>query len=130
LFNAWTRTKITGQATWKQGRKARPNETARYDGKPFPVVVTVSLPCFTPFAAISSSAICLINGTGQPEVGYQLNKHWSLSLQAFNLLDRKDSDIDYYYTSRLPGEPAGGADDIHLHPAEPFALRGVLTCRF
>jgi hypothetical protein len=62
--------------------------------------------------------------------GYQLNKHWSLSLQAFNLLDRKDSDIDYYYTSRLPGEPAAGMDDLHLHPAEPFALRGVITCRF
>jgi len=30
---------------------------AHYDGKSLPVVVTVSLPCFTPLAAMSSSAI-------------------------------------------------------------------------
>jgi hypothetical protein len=76
--------------------------------------------------SITSSETALVSA----EAGYQLNKHWSLSLQAFNLLDRKDSDIDYYYTSRLPGEPAAGVDDIHFHPAEPFALRGVITCRF
>jgi hypothetical protein len=33
------------------------------------------------------------------------------------------SDIDYYYTSRLPGEPLGGIDDIHLHPAAPRTAR-------
>ena len=28
-------------------------------------------------------------------------------LDVFNVLDARDSDIDYFYTSRLPGEPAG-----------------------
>jgi hypothetical protein len=64
------------------------------------------------------------------ELGYRLGRRWTFAVQAFNLLNRKASDIDYYYTSRLPGEPAGGVDDIHFHPAEPFALRAVLTCRF
>ena len=35
----------------------------------------------------------------------------------------RDSDIDYFYTSRLPGEPAGGVDDIHFHPALPRTAR-------
>ena len=35
----------------------------------------------------------------------------------------QDSDIDYYYASRLPGEPAGGVDDIHFHPAAPRTAR-------
>jgi hypothetical protein len=39
----------------------------------------------------------------------------------------KVSDIDYFYTSRLPGEPAGGVDDIHTHPAEPREFRLSIT---
>jgi hypothetical protein len=41
----------------------------------------------------------------------------------FNLLDAKVSDIDYFYASRLPGEPASGVDDIHFHPALPRSAR-------
>ena len=45
----------------------------------------------------------------------------------FNLLNTRDSDIDYYYTSRLPDEPLGAIDDIHLHPALPRSARGAFT---
>ena len=38
-------------------------------------------------------------------------------LEAFNLFDANVSDIDYFYASRLPGEPADGVEDIHTHPA-------------
>jgi hypothetical protein len=48
-------------------------------------------------------------------------------LDVFNLLNAADSDIDYYYTSRLRGEPAGGVDDIHLHPTLPRTARLSLT---
>jgi len=41
----------------------------------------------------------------------------------FNLLDAKVSDIDYFYTSRLSGEPSEGVDDIHTHPALPRSAR-------
>ncbi|MEP6830659.1 MAG: hypothetical protein ABI963_09990 [Rhizomicrobium sp.] len=44
--------------------------------------------------------------------------------------DTKASDINYFYTSRLPGEPAGGVDDVHTHPAEPRELRVSITRRF
>ena len=46
------------------------------------------------------------------ETGYNFNRNWSLTVDVFNLLNRKDSDIDYFYASRLKGEPldAGRAD--------------------
>ena len=53
-----------------------------------------------------------------------------LALDVFNLFDRQASDIDYYYTSRLPGEPAGGVNDIHFHPVEPRTARVSLAARF
>jgi hypothetical protein len=40
-----------------------------------------------------------------------------------SLFDAADSDIDYFYTSRLPGEPLGGIDDIHTHPTLPRSAR-------
>ena len=62
-------------------------------------------------------------------IGYRKND-WEVSLDCLNLLDREDNDIEYYYPSRLPGEPAAGVDDIHLHPAEPRTIRVSLTRRF
>lgn len=53
-----------------------------------------------------------------------------LALDVFNLFDARDSDIDYFYTSRLAGEPAGGVDDIHLHPALPRTARLSLLVGF
>lgn len=58
--------------------------------------------------------------------GYR-TENWEIALDVFNLLDRDDNDIEYYYTSRLPGEPADGVDDIHFHPAEPRSVRLTAT---
>jgi hypothetical protein len=63
-------------------------------------------------------------------VGYRIAPRTRLTLDVFNLFDRKASDIDYYYPSRLPGEPAGGVDDIHFHPVEPRAVRLTLQHSF
>jgi outer membrane receptor protein involved in Fe transport len=63
-------------------------------------------------------------------VGYKFNRRWSMQLDAFNLFDRKVSDIDYYYASRLPGEPAEGVDDIHYHPAERRSFRVTVKAVF
>jgi hypothetical protein len=57
------------------------------------------------------------------EVGYRLSTKARLVLEAFNLFDAEVSDIDYFYASRLAGEPAEGVDDIHLHPALPRSAR-------
>jgi len=34
----------------------------------------------------------------------------------FKLFDEAVSDIDYYFASRLPGEPLEGVSDIHFPP--------------
>jgi outer membrane receptor protein involved in Fe transport len=50
-----------------------------------------------------------------------------LALEGFNLLDSNDDDISYFYSSRLPGEPPEGIEDIHFHPLEPRTMRGSVT---
>ena len=56
-------------------------------------------------------------------VGYKINPRTNFTLDIFNLFNQKDSDIDYYYPSRLPGEPTAGVADIHFHPVEPRSAR-------
>lgn len=48
-----------------------------------------------------------------------------VTLDVFNLFDRKVNDIEYFYESQLPGE-AGAVADKHVHPAEPMTLRLTL----
>ena len=58
------------------------------------------------------------------------NASWRLQIEALNLLDSDDHDIDYFYASRLPGEPADGVEDIHFHIFEPRQLRLQATWLF
>ncbi len=76
--------------------------------------------------SVKSNSSTIVNA----EVGYQFNPTWTLRVEILNLLDTKTDDIQYYYVSRLPGEPAGGAADRHIHPAEPLEIRVGLTARF
>ena len=64
------------------------------------------------------------------QLGYRFSEHWEANFDVFNLFDSRDSDIDYYYTSRLPGEAAEGVNDFHTHPTEPREFRGGMTYRF
>jgi outer membrane receptor protein involved in Fe transport len=64
------------------------------------------------------------------DLGYRFSPTVQLRADMFNLFDAKASDIDYFYTSRLPGEPADGVDDIHTHPALPRTVRVALVVRF
>ncbi|TFW16144.1 TonB-dependent receptor [Duganella callida] len=63
-------------------------------------------------------------------IGYRIGQRTRLTLDGFNLFNRRASDIDYFYTSRLAGEPAQGVDDVHFHPVEPRTLRLTLTHNF
>ena len=64
-------------------------------------------------------------------VGYRIApRRCRLALDVFNLFDREASDIDYYYASRLQGEPAAGVDDIHFHPVEPRRFRLTRSASF
>ena len=62
--------------------------------------------------------------------GYKVGKNVKVMVDVFNLFDRKGSDIDYYYASRLKGEPAEGVADIHFHPVEPRSMRLSLVANF
>ena len=65
--------------------------------------------------SVMSKRTTLWNG----EVGYRVSNRTRLVLEVFNILDADASDIDYYYASRLSGEPDQGVLDIHTHPALP-----------
>jgi outer membrane receptor protein involved in Fe transport len=62
--------------------------------------------------------------------GYKINQNARVALDVFNLFDRKASDIDYYYASRLKGEPPQGVEDIHFHPVEPRSFRITVVANF
>jgi outer membrane receptor protein involved in Fe transport len=73
--------------------------------------------------SVRSKATRLVN----LEAGYKLTRRLRATIDVFNLLDAKDSDVDYYYRSRLPGEPAGGVSDVHFHPTLPRTVRLALA---
>ena len=62
--------------------------------------------------------------------GYKFDNGLRLQLDALNLFNARTNQIEYYYLSRLPGEPIGGVADRHVHPAEPLAVRLTLAARF
>ena len=77
-------------------------------------------------ASVKSRSTTLLNG----EAGYRLSPTTRLVVEVFNVLDAKVSDIDYFYTSRLPGEALEGVADTHTHPALPRSARIVLRMSF
>ena len=64
------------------------------------------------------------------EVGVTVNARARLSFEAFNLFNSDVSDIDYFYASRLRGEPLDGVDDLHTHPSIPRTARVTLQVTF
>lgn len=58
------------------------------------------------------------------------NATWRLQMEALNLFDSNDHDIDYFYASRLSAEPAEGIEDIHFHIFEPRQFRLQATWLF
>ncbi|MDP9348792.1 MAG: TonB-dependent receptor [Gemmatimonadota bacterium] len=64
------------------------------------------------------------------EVGYLFASGVRLEATVLNLLDSDAADIQYYYASRLPGEPEGGVEDVHFHPVEPRQVRVSLRWVF
>ncbi|MDQ2820698.1 MAG: TonB-dependent receptor [Pseudomonadota bacterium] len=76
--------------------------------------------------SVRSNATGTING----RIGYKISPMLRVSMEVYNLTNRRDSAIDYYYQSRLPGEPAGGVADVHFHPIESRSLRLNLVANF
>jgi hypothetical protein len=72
--------------------------------------------------SVRSEATSLVNVSA----GYKLGSA-RLSVHVLNVLDEEHSDIQYFYTSRLAGEPPEGVDDVHFHPSEPRTLQFSLS---
>lgn len=64
------------------------------------------------------------------DIGYLLKNGVRLQASMLNVFNSRADDIQYYYPSRLQGEPEGGVNDIHFHPAEPRQLRFSLNWSF
>jgi hypothetical protein len=76
--------------------------------------------------SVRSQASLIFNA----RVGYKFDNGLRLQLDVLNLFNARTNQIEYYYLSRLPGEPIGGVADRHVHPAEPLAVRLTLAGRF
>ncbi len=75
--------------------------------------------------SVRSKSTATMNG----RIGYKFSPKLKLELEGFNLTNRRDSAIDYYYTSQLRGETAPVAD-IHFHPIETRSFRLTLVANF
>jgi len=62
--------------------------------------------------------------------GYRFDNGIRVQLDVLNLFNARTNQIEYYYQSRLPGEPLDGVADRHVHPAEPLAVRLTVAGRF
>jgi hypothetical protein len=76
--------------------------------------------------SVRSTPTSLVNLQG----GYQVSKTVRAVVDVFNLFDARTSDIDYYFASRLPGEPLEGIEDIHFHPVVPRTVRMGMIVAF
>jgi hypothetical protein len=72
-----------------------------------------------------SSQTVLLNG----EIGYQIKKKWRVSAEFLNMLNRRDSDIDYAYVSQITPTATPAFTRV-FHPAEPFLVRFALGRSF
>jgi outer membrane receptor protein involved in Fe transport len=80
----------------------------------------------TPDNAVKGNGYAEVN----LEVNYALDGGWKLGTGIYNLLNSHANAAEYYYIDRLPGEPAEGVPDIHVHPLEPIAVRFTVTKTF
>ena len=63
-------------------------------------------------------------------VGYKVTPKVRMQLDVFNLFDRANNDIEYYYESFIPGVIPAPQNSIHFHPAEPRQFRFTVVANF
>lgn len=76
--------------------------------------------------SVTATATTLLNA----DVGYRLTSGTRVRASLLNLSNTRAQDIQYWYTSRLPGEARSGVDGVHSHPVEPRQLRLSLEWQF
>jgi outer membrane receptor protein involved in Fe transport len=76
-------------------------------------------------AIYRSHATILLNA----EVRYRITRNWSFVVEALNLLNRRDHDIDYAYTARITPTADVAFTEV-FHPVEPVQVRFGLRRSF
>jgi outer membrane receptor protein involved in Fe transport len=75
-----------------------------------------------------------VQGSGYGEwngdIRYSFAGGWRAAIGVYNITNKKANAMEYWYVDRLPGEPAAGVADIHVHPLEPISTRVTLSRRF
>jgi TonB dependent receptor/Carboxypeptidase regulatory-like domain/TonB-dependent Receptor Plug Domain len=72
-----------------------------------------------------SKATVLLNAGA----GYQIGEKWRVSTEVLNLLNRRDHDIDYAYTSQITPTATPAFTGV-FHPVEPIQVRFALGRTF
>ena len=75
--------------------------------------------------SVRSYATATVNG----RIGYKISPKVRIAFEGYNLTNRKENAIDYYYESRLQGE-ATSVFDKHYHPIESRSFRVSLIANF
>jgi hypothetical protein len=71
--------------------------------------------------SVRSQASLTLNG----RVGYRVGNGMRVEVEGFNLTNRRDAAVSYFYASRMQGESVAH-EDVHFHPIEPRSLRVTL----
>jgi hypothetical protein len=79
--------------------------------------------------AIDSGAISRFGSLDSTDGGRAHRQSVAVELQR-SAGPSSTSDVDYFYASRLPGEPSQGIGDVHTHPVLPRAVRLGLQLAF
>lgn len=68
--------------------------------------------------SVRAKPLTVVNARLEHQIG-----RIELAADLLNVFNSQDNEIEYFYASRLPGEPAGGIEDRHVRPIEPRQLR-------
>lgn len=75
--------------------------------------------------SVRADPLTVVNARLEHQIG-----RIELAANLLNVFDANDNEIEYFYASRLPGEPAGEIEDRHIRPIEPRQLRLSATVSF
>ena len=88
-----------------------------------PWTVSVGIRYIGPAPLVENNTVrSTSNLTTNLRIARQWTREVEVSLDLLNVADRQNNDMSYLYVSRVNGEPTG-VSGVHVHPAEPRAIR-------
>ena len=93
-------------------------------------MATARLRYFAAYPLIEDDSV---ESGGTTVVNFRVGKSWrdyGVFIDVLNAFDSSDHDIDYFYASRLAGEPSDGVEDTHFNIIQPRQVRLSLRRAF